>query len=78
MRLDIEGKHMTLAPHLLGWVAQCLEALNTPDDDNGGGLAQATVVIDCTADRLGLVHKRDWYEHLPNAQGFIVQGSETG
>ena len=41
-------------------------------------LAQATVVIDCTADGLGLAHKRDWYEHLPKAQGFIAQGSETG
>ena len=41
-------------------------------------LAQATVVIDCTADGLGLAHKRDWYAHLPQAQGFIAQGSETG
>jgi glyceraldehyde-3-phosphate dehydrogenase (NAD(P)) len=41
-------------------------------------LAQATVVIDCTSDGLGLTHKRDWYEHLPTAQGFIAQGSETG
>ena len=41
-------------------------------------LAQATVVIDCTSDGLGLAHKRDWYEHLPRAQGFIAQGSETG
>jgi glyceraldehyde-3-phosphate dehydrogenase (NAD(P)) len=41
-------------------------------------LAQATVVIDCTSDGLGLAHKRDWYEHLPQAQGFIAQGSETG
>jgi glyceraldehyde-3-phosphate dehydrogenase (NAD(P)) len=41
-------------------------------------LAQATVVIDCTSDGLGLAHKRDWYEHLPRAQGFIAQGSESG
>jgi glyceraldehyde-3-phosphate dehydrogenase type II len=41
-------------------------------------LAQATVVIDCTSDGLGLTHKRDWYEHLPSVQGFIAQGSETG
>src|SRR5262249_44948084 len=41
-------------------------------------LAQATVVIDCTSDGLGLTHKRDWYEKLPRAQGFIAQGSETG
>src|SRR5712692_9111986 len=41
-------------------------------------LAQATVVIDCTSDGLGLAHKRDWYEHLPRAQGFIAQGSEFG
>jgi len=33
MRLDIEGKHMTLAPHLMGWIAERLEDLNTPDDD---------------------------------------------
>ena len=25
MRLDIEGKHMTLAPHLMGWIAERLE-----------------------------------------------------
>jgi ribosome-associated translation inhibitor RaiA len=33
VRLDIEGKHMTLAPHLVGWIAQRLEKLNTPYDD---------------------------------------------
>ena len=33
MRLDIEGKHTTLAPYLMGWIAQRLEALNTPYDD---------------------------------------------
>src|SRR5919109_2227944 len=41
-------------------------------------LAQATVVIDCTAEGLGLQHKRDWYAHMPHAQGFIAQGSEFG
>jgi len=41
-------------------------------------LAQATVVIDCTSEGLGLQHKRDWYEHLPHARGFIAQGSEFG
>src|SRR3989441_2847064 len=41
-------------------------------------LAQATVVIDCTAEGLGLQHKRDWYEHLPHARGFIALGSEFG
>src|ERR671922_1876869 len=33
MRLDIEGKHVTLAPHLMGWIAERLEDLNTPYDD---------------------------------------------
>ena len=33
MRLDIEGKHMALAPHLMGWIAERLEDLNTPYDD---------------------------------------------
>jgi len=33
MRLEIEGKHMTLAPHLMGWIAERLEGLNTPYDD---------------------------------------------
>ena len=33
MRLDIEGKHMTLAPHLMGWIAERLEDLNTSYDD---------------------------------------------
>ncbi|HEY7493348.1 MAG TPA: hypothetical protein VIH59_19820 [Candidatus Tectomicrobia bacterium] len=41
-------------------------------------LEQATVVIDCTAEGLGLEHKRDWYQHLPQAHGFIGQGSEFG
>src|SRR6266436_5397935 len=30
-------------------------------------LTQATLVIDCASDGLGLAHKRDWYEYLPNA-----------
>jgi ribosome-associated translation inhibitor RaiA len=33
MRLDIEGKHMTLAPHLMGWIAERPENLNTSHDD---------------------------------------------
>jgi ribosome-associated translation inhibitor RaiA len=33
MRLDIEGKHMMLAPHLMGWIAERLEDLNTSHDD---------------------------------------------
>ena len=33
MRLDIEAKHMSLAPHLMGWVAERLKDLNTPYDD---------------------------------------------
>jgi ribosome-associated translation inhibitor RaiA len=33
MRLHIEGKDTRLAPHLMGWIAEQLEALNTPDKD---------------------------------------------
>jgi ribosome-associated translation inhibitor RaiA len=33
MRLDIEGKHMTLAPYLMGWIAERLDDLNTSYDD---------------------------------------------
>src|SRR5215470_17249005 len=33
MRLDIEGKHAGLAPHLMGWIAERLTELNTPDED---------------------------------------------
>jgi ribosome-associated translation inhibitor RaiA len=33
MRLHIEGKHTGLAPHLLGWIAERLQALNTPEAD---------------------------------------------
>lgn len=41
-------------------------------------LEQATVVIDCTSEGLGLKHKSDWYDHLPKTHGFIAQGSEFG
>jgi glyceraldehyde-3-phosphate dehydrogenase (NAD(P)) len=41
-------------------------------------LEQASVVIDCTSEGLGLQHKADWYRHLPHARGFIAQGSEFG
>jgi glyceraldehyde-3-phosphate dehydrogenase (NAD(P)) len=41
-------------------------------------LAQASVVIDCTAEGLGLKHKADWYQDLPKTRGFIAQGSEFG
>ncbi len=33
MRLHIEGKHAGLAPHLMGWIAERLVELNTPDED---------------------------------------------
>jgi len=33
MRLHFEGKHAGLAPHLMGWIAERLEALNTPNED---------------------------------------------
>src|SRR5262247_2883973 len=33
MHLDIESKHMTLVPHLMGWIAERLKDLNTPYDD---------------------------------------------
>lgn len=33
MRLHLEGKHTGLAPHLLGWIAERLAELNTPDAD---------------------------------------------
>lgn len=41
-------------------------------------LDQATVIIDCTSEGLGLKHKEDWYQHLPKSRGFIAQGSEFG
>ena len=41
MRLDIEGKHTPLAPHLMGWIAERLEALNTPY----GGICGARVTF---------------------------------
>ena len=33
MHIHMEGKDTGLVPHLIGWIAECLEALNTPDDD---------------------------------------------
>jgi len=33
MRIDIEGKHIPLTPHLMGWIAERLEDLNTSYDD---------------------------------------------
>lgn len=33
MRIDIEGKHIPLTPHLMGWIAERLENLNTSHDD---------------------------------------------
>ncbi len=41
-------------------------------------LQQASVVIDCTSDGLGLQHKADWYERLSQTPGCIAQGSEFG
>jgi glyceraldehyde-3-phosphate dehydrogenase type II len=41
-------------------------------------LEQAAVVIDCTPEGLGLKHKREWYDKLTAARGFIAQGSEFG
>jgi glyceraldehyde-3-phosphate dehydrogenase (NAD(P)) len=41
-------------------------------------LEQATVVIDCTSEGLGLKHKAEWYQHLSQPRGFIAQGSEFG
>ena len=41
-------------------------------------LAQASVVIDCTSEGLGLKHKQEWYQHMTSARGFIAQGSEFG
>jgi hypothetical protein len=32
MRLDIEGRHTTIPPHLLSWIVERLEALNTPPE----------------------------------------------
>jgi ribosome-associated translation inhibitor RaiA len=33
MRLQIRGKHTDIAPELLGWIAEYLEKLNTPNED---------------------------------------------
>jgi glyceraldehyde-3-phosphate dehydrogenase (NAD(P)) len=41
-------------------------------------LAQASVIIDCSSEGLGLAHKDKWYDNLSDAHGFIAQGSETG
>jgi glyceraldehyde-3-phosphate dehydrogenase type II len=41
-------------------------------------LEQATVVIDCTSEGLGLKHKAEWYQYLSQPRGFIAQGSEFG
>ncbi|MDH3598108.1 MAG: hypothetical protein OEU26_00545 [Candidatus Tectomicrobia bacterium] len=49
-----------------------------PDYTREEALEQAAVVIDCTSEGLGLKHKADWYRHLPQARGFIAQGSEFG
>jgi ribosome-associated translation inhibitor RaiA len=32
MRLDIKGQHTTIPPHLLSWIVERLEALNTPPE----------------------------------------------
>jgi glyceraldehyde-3-phosphate dehydrogenase/erythrose-4-phosphate dehydrogenase len=49
-----------------------------PTYDIPEALAQATVVIDCTPKGLGNQHKREWYEGLHEARGFMAQGSEFG
>ena len=41
-------------------------------------LEQASVVIECTEDGLGMRHKSEWYEPLTQPSGFIAQGSEFG
>ncbi len=41
-------------------------------------LEQATVILECTEDGLGLQHKKDWYEPLADTSGFVAQGSEFG
>lgn len=49
-----------------------------PTYDIRAALEQATVVIDCTPEGLGLKHKRQWYDGFTAARGFIAQGSEFG
>jgi glyceraldehyde-3-phosphate dehydrogenase (NAD(P)) len=49
-----------------------------PSYDTHEALQQASVVIDCTPEGLGNKHKRDWYNNLTMAHGFIAQGSEFG
>jgi glyceraldehyde-3-phosphate dehydrogenase type II len=41
-------------------------------------LEQASVIVDCTSEGLGLQHKEGWYQRLRNTRGFIAQGSEFG
>lgn len=41
-------------------------------------LQQASIVIDCTPEGLGLKHRQQWYDKLTDARGFIAQGSEFG
>jgi glyceraldehyde-3-phosphate dehydrogenase (NAD(P)) len=41
-------------------------------------LGQAVVTIDCTPDGVANKHKKEWYEGMPSALGFIAQGSEFG
>src|SRR5438093_12372056 len=81
------GDHAKITRLMRRGARLAVDADKRPDVDKLGlqpvytteeALAQATVVIDCTSDGLGLAHKRDWYEQLPRAQGFIAQGSETG
>ena len=50
----------------------------SPTYDIPTALEQATVIIDCTSEGLGLQHKREWYDHLSGSRGFIAQGSEFG
>lgn len=49
-----------------------------PSYNTQTALERAAIVIDCTPEGLGLKHKREWYDNLPDAQGFIAQGSEFG
>ena len=49
-----------------------------PAYSHSEALEQASVVIDCAPEGFGLQHKVDWYHRLPNANGFIAQGSESG
>jgi glyceraldehyde-3-phosphate dehydrogenase (NAD(P)) len=44
--------------------------------DSQDALERATVIIDCTP--AGNHNKERYYQHLPNAKGFLAQGSEFG